>query len=159
MPTFDDARQATEVLRNFIADALTTDYAATFAKWRGADVILSDSEKPSQRVGKPYIVLEPAGSEDYSSEWGRGAWRVRVNATVVAGGNSGAIKGAANPTGSDTLLSRALKAIIRDGYADLRDAGLLNSQVTDPRETNTDDTNGVQHSNAHEVTFIYFDEF
>lgn len=153
MPAFDDASQAVEVLKAYLETQLAAaPHAATFSKWRGAGVLLEDAATTPQ---KPVVRLRAQSSES-APEWGFDAWRARVEATVTADGGAGAIKGAANPTPSDTLLSRALKIIIRDGYAALRDAGLYACKINDPQERNQSDKNGLVHNNQHVIEFVYF---
>jgi len=150
--TFDDASAAVAVLKTQLETALAGSYAATFAKWGGADVLLEDATTKTQR---PSVRLALAGG-DGEPGWGIGARRARVDATVIASGGGGAIKGAANATPSDLLLSRALKAILRDKYALLRDAGLYACTVSDAQERNEDTKNGLIHNNRHVIEFIYF---
>ncbi len=156
--TYSDGLAAMRTLRSHLQSRLDADYAATFASYNGADVVLEDDEpQESDRVGKPFALLALA-SDDVSEESDiTGRHRdVAVDVDVVASDWSGAQTGTANPVGSDTLLSRSLCEIIRADYAVLRDLGLMACTFrTTTGERIEESEAGEIHRNPHRITFTY----
>jgi hypothetical protein len=158
MATFNDATEALQVVREHLQSRLDADYSSQFEPYGGVDVITPDDEPDEDdRAGKPYIILSIEGDALSDASGSTGDMRdATLEAECVANDFNGAVTGAANPTGSDTLLSRALAEIARDDYAVLRDAGLYRFRQTASREViNTAD--GMQlHRNPHRFLFSYF---
>ena len=156
MPTLTSARAGLEILRTQLQAVLDGD--ATFTPYGGADVVLADDEaSEEERVGRPYVLLDVEGDVMSSEIMQADARDASATFEVVANDFSGAQTGAANPTGSDTLLSGALMDFMRENYAALRDAGLYRNRIEQGKERiQQSDDEPETHRNPHRILFTYF---
>lgn len=156
MPTLTNAREGLEIIQTALQAALDAD--ATFTPYGGANVVLMDDEATAaESAGKPYIYLNVESDVPSVQVSTADARDATVAFDVVANDFSGATTGAANPVGSDTLLSTALMNFMRDNYAALRDAGLCFNRIEQGRERiQTSDEAPAEHRNPHRIFFTYF---
>jgi len=156
MPTLLNARAGLEILRTQLQTALNAD--ATFATYGGADVVLADDEpNESERVGRPYILLDVESDVDSQAIEQADARDATTTFEVVANGFSGADVSIANPIGSDTLLSSALMNFMRANYGALRDAGLYRNRIEQGKERiEQGDAEPETHRNPHRILFTYY---
>jgi hypothetical protein len=155
MTAITDAHDARTALQSVLAADLAGEpHATTFAAYGGVDVILEDDEpdEPDQ-VGKPYVAIgEPTEAD---SEWGWWFRDVSIPVRVMATDFSGAQTGAANPVGSDTLLSKAITAIVRDRYTTLRDDyHMYATKLRKGGGANGQGEARTAHENRHDFTCV-----
>lgn len=157
--TYTSGLEAIDELVSQFDGVLSTTYVATFASFGGAEAKSEDKEPTAaEQVGKVLALFKlSADRESEFSAPARPRNDVDVNIRVIATDFNGAVIGTANPTGSDTLLSRTLTAWINANRSTLeRNYGLLGIRVRGNEEGIEQSSEGpVKHINPHVVTFTY----
>lgn len=158
MATFSDDFTAIRALATYLQSEFAGTYAANYSRYKGLDVVLrTDEAKESQRVGKPYILIEQESGD--RSEWSSldSEYRmVTAVATATATDKSGAVKGVANPVVGYEQASRDLIDAIHANYATLRGLGLQGIEIQAQRQvSDTNEKSSGEQRIPHRITFHY----
>lgn len=144
-----DVTDALTLLQERLQTRFTNDYADELAAFKGVRVITRDSSEV--RPVKLYIELSV--DDTNTSEWSSAdqEWLdVTVRAEIHAGDTVGA---RAKPRPADSVISKALREIIKADRSYFWDSGLYVIALAGMRERDPARRSGPGHIDEHRITF------